>query len=92
MYLRYRTVQVTYVATAHTRSPEAGDKAECKGKKERVKESMKEEEWDEKGVVGGGGGEGEEPIVFFFPPAGFISVSKRMKEREKERNNASDDR
>jgi hypothetical protein len=36
--------------------------------------------------------EGEDPIVFYSPPAGFITVSRRMREREKERNDASDDR
>ena len=74
------------MATAHSTSPESGHRKESKGKKEKRRES-KREEGDEKGS-----GDGEEPIVFFSPPAGFKSVSRRMKEREKERNSASDDR
>lgn len=73
------------MATAHTYSPESGGKR-IKGKKERLRESKEE------GQGGEGGGEGEDPIVFFSPPAGFITVSRRMREREKERNSASDDR
>ena len=75
------------MATAHAYSPESGGKRGIKGKKERLRESK------EKGQGGEGGGvEGEDPIVFFSPPAGFITVSRRMREREKERNSASDDR
>ena len=88
MFLHYRTTKVKYVATAHAYSPESGGKR-IKGKKERLRESKEE---GQGGEGGGGGVEGEDPIVFFSPPAGFITVSRRMREREKERNSASDDR
>lgn len=81
MYLRYLTAQVTYVATAQR---------EGKGKKERLRESKMEDQGDDKAAVVTV--EGEDPIVFYSPPAGFITVSRRMREREKERNDASDDR
>lgn len=76
------------MATAHAYSPESGGKRGIKGKKERLRESKEEGQ----GGEGGRGGEGEDPIVFFSPPAGFITISRRMREREKERNSASDDR
>lgn len=64
--------------------------AQREGKKERLRESKKEEQGDDKAAVVTV--EGEDPIVFFSPPAGFITFSRRMREREKERNDASDDR
>ena len=63
---------------------------EGKGKKERLRESKMEDQGDDKAAVVAV--EGEDPIVFYSPPAGFITVSRRMREREKERNDASDDR